>query len=253
MIIYNKKLNEKNIQELIEKIKTGKYTEINESIIKKEIIKEIKNQPNIIDKITQKSVQTKIIKKIKTNLYRGIGMFNNQKSLKTHLSTKDRNYNTLNKAINLIENHTPIQSVVDLGCGLNPLSFFKLNIQPEYICYEINEKYVQKINEFFNENNIKGIAYSKDILTLSKLPNADLYLLLKLVDSIETKKGHKISETLINKIPSKYIIISFPTKTISGRPMNVPERRWIKLMMDRLGYKYEIISDDNEIYYVITK
>lgn len=249
MKIYNKELPEKTLDKLVNSVKTGKYKEINESIIKKEILKEIKNYPSIIEKISKKKTYNLFIKNIKRNLYKGIGIFNKKTSLKEHFSTKDRDYKIYKKLFFKLK----INSIVDLGSGLNPLSYKELGIKPKYTAYEINEEYVKQINNFFKENKINGKAYAKDLLQIKRFPKADLYFLFKLLDSIEQKKGHKLSEELITKIPSKNIIVSFPTKTISGKPMNVPERRWMNLMLDRLNYNYKIIKEENEIFYIISK
>lgn len=248
MKIYNKELPEKILNKLVNSVKTGKYKEINESIIKKEILKEIKNSPSIIEKINKKKTYDLFIKNIKRSLYKGIGIFNKKNSLKDHFSTKDRDYKIYKKLFSKIKN---ITSIVDLGCGLNPLSYNKLGIKPKYTAYEINEEYIKKINKYFKENKINGNALSKDILQIKKFPKADVYFLFKLLDSVDLKKGHIISEKIITNIPSKNIIVSFPTRTISGKPMNVPERRWMRLMLERLKYNYSIIKEENEIFYVI--
>ena len=140
-----------------------------------------------------------------------------------------------------------------MGCGLNPLSYNELGIKPKYVAYEINEEYVKQINKYFKESKINGQAFSKDILQIKRFPKADVYFLFKLLESVELKKGHKISEEIIIKIPSKNLIVSFPTKTISGKPMNVPIRKWMNLMLERLKYEYSIIREENEIFYIIKK
>jgi len=61
------------------------------------------------------------------------------------------------------------------------------------------------------------------------------------------------AEKIIRKIPSQYLLISFSTKTLSGRPMNHPQRGWIEQLTKRLGYGFEIIKSKNEIFYLIKK
>ncbi|MBW3020444.1 hypothetical protein KY334_04050 [Candidatus Woesearchaeota archaeon] len=249
MKIYNYELSKETLNKLIHEVKTGKYKEIGDEIIKKEILKQLKNNPSLIEKLDKKKYLTTFIKNIKKNLYRGVAIFN-EKDLEEHFSIQDRDYKSFSKLFSKIKDKN---SIVDLGSGLNPLKYDELKFKPEYTAYEINEEYVKNINKYFKKEKINGKAYCKDILQIKTFPKADVYLLLKLLESVEQKKGHKLSEELIVKIPAKTLIVSFPTKTISGKPMNVPERRWMNLMLERLNYKYEIIKEENEIYYIVKK
>ena len=77
--------------------------------------------------------------------------------------------------------------------------------------------------------------------------------MFKLTDVLDKGKGHKVSEKIISKVPAKYVIVSFPTLTMSGKRMNFPRRKWIELMSERLNYTYEILEFSNEIFYIINK
>ncbi|MBW2997951.1 hypothetical protein KY321_00290 [Candidatus Woesearchaeota archaeon] len=249
MKIYNYELKKEQLSNLIKSVKTGKYKEIGEEIIKKEILKELKNNPSLIEKLDKKKHLVNFVKNIKKNLYRGVAIFN-EKDVEEHFSIQDRDYKYFSKIISSIKKK---DKIVDLGCGLNPLKYKELKLKSEYVAYEINEEYVNQINKFFKENKIKGKAHCKDVLQIKRFPKADVYLLLKLLESVEQKKGHKLSEEIIVNIPAKTLIVSFPTKTISGKPMNVPVRRWMNLMLERLKYSYEIKQEENEIFYIVKK
>lgn len=245
MKIYKKELSDKVFNELLNKIKSGKYKEIGEDIIKKEMLKHLQNNPSLIDKFEKKKSRDQFVKAIKQSLYKGVGVFT-QKSFEKHHSIKDRDY-----SIYAVLFQDRPKKIVDLGCGLNPLAYEKLGFSPEYIAIDINESYIKEVNKYFKDHNIKGKAQCKDILQMKTLPKADCYILFKFLESVEQVKNHKISEDIITKIPAKKIIVSFPTKTISGRKMNVPERKWFELMLDRLCLSFDRIEDENEIFYII--
>ena len=61
------------------------------------------------------------------------------------------------------------------------------------------------------------------------------------------------SEKLIENLNSRFIVVSFSTKTLSGKKMNFPERNWFGRMLMRLGKKFKKINFENEVFYVITK
>ncbi len=249
MKIYTKELKKEVLNKLILKVCSGKYKNIIKEKVKKEIVKQLTNNPSIIDKLDKKKEFEKLVKFVKKNLYKGIGVFDKGKKLEEHYSTKDRDYDIYLSIFGLTG--FP-KKIIDLGAGVNPLSYNKLGCKPEYLAYEINKGCVNQINTFFSKNKIKGKAYCKDILEI-KLPKANIYFLFKLLESIELVKSHKISEELIKKIPSKWIIVSFSTKTLSGKPMRVPKRKWFDLMLNRLDYEYTLIDTENEMFYVIHK
>ena len=86
-----------------------------------------------------------------------------------------------------------------------------------------------------------------------ELPKADICFMLKLLDSIEMEKGHRLAERLIKAVPCKWIAASFSTKTISGKKMRHPYRGWVGQLCRRLGYFYEILEFESEIFYLIRK
>jgi len=249
MKIYSKELNEKKFDELVIAASTGKYKEISKEVIKKEIIKQLRNNPALINKLEKKKHFQDLVKSVKTNLHKGIGVFTKAKGL-DHLSTKDRDYSIYKKIFELTKKP---KKIVDLGSGLNPLSYKQLECNPEYIAYEINQEQVKEINKFFEKNKINGKAYCKDVLEIKKFPIADIYFLLKLVDSLELGRGHKITENLIKDLPTKNLVISFSTKTLAGNPMNFPKRGWMDLMLERLDINFEYIETESELFYIINK
>jgi 16S rRNA (guanine(1405)-N(7))-methyltransferase len=172
--------------------------------------------------------------------------------LQIHSSTKERlpHYNSLYKKIFKLTG-TP-KTILDLGCGLNPFSlkFMKLS-NLTYYAYDLSEKEVEMINKFFRITKQKGRAYVKDIRKV-KLPKADVTFLFKMTDVID-KKGHKNTEELLKSIPSTFVVISFPTVTMSNKKMNFPQRKWVELLCERLKYDVKFRELPNEIFYVIKK
>jgi len=46
---------------------------------------------------------------------------------------------------------------------------------------------------------------------------------------------------------------ALPSRFLSGKKMNHPERRWLDYLLKRINYKYKTFNSDNEIFYLITK
>ena len=88
---------------------------------------------------------------------------------------------------------------------------------------------------------------------LIKFPKADVCFLFKVLDELERKKGRKTSEALIKVINAKWLVISFATRKVTGKPMQYPYRRWLEQMLTRLDYEFKIIEEVNEIFYIVKK
>jgi len=85
------------------------------------------------------------------------------------------------------------------------------------------------------------------------VPMQDVCLLFKVLDSLEPAKGHKFAEQLITKVPAHYVVASFPTRTITGKPMRHPYRGWMDRMLKRIGYEFQVFVEGDEVFYVVKK
>jgi len=169
--------------------------------------------------------------------------------LKTHSSTKERIefYSELNSRIYSLS----IKSILDLGAGLNPIAVANQSVI--YYAVDIKRDELQLIGKFFKKNKIRGKTIYCDLRHLDCIfPKADICLIFKVFDVLETG-GHKLAEKIIRDTDCKYFIVSFSTKTLSGQPMNHPQRGWIERLLSRLGFKFEVFKSNNEIFYLFTK
>src|SRR3989338_2274269 len=183
-----------------------------------------------------------------------------QNIIQQNTSTKER-FNIYSSIYQEIKKLKP-KRILDLGCGLNPVSLSLSNWQGEYFAYDVNQEEISFLQRFFpllkDIAGIKGQASSFNLSEIEKipfLPKADLCLLFKVTDVLEQKKykKHKITEELLQKLPCRFILLSFSTKTLSGKPMTAPERNWLKWLLERLKYQYRILSYPSEIFYLIDK
>lgn len=265
---------------LYEVKKNKKYAHIDEEIIKKEILnhsksnlksnlkkRDIKNAVKKIRSLLHKfysSYQTKKKKKIigylediknsrdKQNLFEVTN-----KILSSAISTKERidNYDFIYKKIFKI---TGIPStILDFGCGLNPVSFPYMNVKNlNYYAYDIDNNDVGFLNNYFlimKNYGLNGIAEILDVRDekISQVNYSDVTFMFKIIDIIEMKKkiSEKIIKILIKK--TKFIAVSFPTITLSGKRMNLQKRVGFELMLKRIGLNFKFFSTNNEIFYVI--
>ncbi len=202
-----------------------------------------------------------IIKSIRAELRRYSGQYSLSSNLKRsklvnskdfiellnhHSSTKERinDYPLLKEIISKINPRV----ILDLGCGLNPLAIASKNIF--YHAYDIKKEDLDIVSSYFKDNNIRGDIHNKDIRQINKFPESDLCLILKVLDILGNNKT-ELAKKFLTEINSKNFIVSFATKTLSGRPMNRPYRRWFENLLTTMSFKYELIRTNQEIFYVI--
>ncbi len=250
------------LQSIINKIKEKKELQgISVLVIKDNVLKYLKKHSLNIENISAQDSKI-IIKDIRSELRFFVGQYqispkkrDNASSsdkfeelLKTHSSTSERLefYPQLEKIILDLK----INSILDLGCGLNPLALSNKEI--EYFATDINVDELSIIEEYFKKNKFKGHTFVYDLRNISSdLPKTDLTILFKVLDVV-SKKDRKLSESIILSVKSKYILVSFSTKKISGKPMNFPERIWFEKILLRNNLKFEKFYSNNEVFYLIT-
>ena len=281
-------LEKGKIAALIENIKKKKELQsIDDDFVERYLVKYLHQEPALLKSLQENfnpksKAYVSVIKNVRSQLRRVYGLFRDdakerksvveellrsperkrsnllQQILSTHSSTQERLpiYEQLYSRIFAITGKP--KTILDLGCGINPFSFSYMKLKGcGYYAYDLDQEEIGAINKYFallkKENpSFTGKAMVADILTVN-LPKADLCFLFKMTDVIDQGKGHKRTEELLKKIPARYIVVSFATKTMSGKKMTAPRRSWMEWLCKRLGYEYSILEFPNEIFYVVKK
>ena len=144
------------------------------------------------------------------------------------------------------------KKILDLGCGLNPIYFPYKDIY--YIATDTSQEVLKKVKKYFKKNKINGEVFYldiKDLNEIKKLNKVDIVFIFKVLDLL--KKDKTLVTNIIKNIKTNFLVVSFPTKTVYGKRMNYPKRKWFENILNKLRYGYEIIRFFNEIFYVIKK
>jgi len=250
-------------KQLILKIKEKKeLSGIEDSVVEKTLNNYLEKYRINFEKISKKEMKL-IVKEVRAVLRNIVGQYRASlkskekllnsnsihKLLSTHSSTKERmpHYTELKEKISEINP----KSILDLGCGLNPIALANKKIK--YYASDINEEDLEIIKKYFSKNKFKGQVFVHDLTQTEKtLPKADLCLLFKVLDVIDTK-NHTLSKEIIIKTPCKAFLVSFATKKLSGKSMSSPKRFWFENLLMRLKIKFEKFSTNNEVFYFFKK
>lgn len=261
-------LTEGNIKKRLEKEYLEKKEKINKNKIFKKIVKSIREEIGIIygSFLTQDfKKKEKILEKIKTIPENKNNQFENKEKieelLKLHKSTRERIKYYKEIYFKIFEWYLP-KKIADLACGLNPISYIyireELKYEPFYFASDLNSNDMKFLNSYFEKFKINGIAKAYDIVNLNILKDenfikTDLVFLFKAIDSFEKIKKN-ISKTLLEKIPAKHIVVSFPTKSIiSKKDFKIEKRNWLINFIKKKEWNYKQFEVENELFFLIKK
>jgi len=145
----------------------------------------------------------------------------------------------------------PIHSIMDIGCGLHPLSipWMPLEGRPKYCAYDIYEDLAGFLNSYMTLVNVEGFAEARDVVQNPPRIKADLAFLLNAIpclEQIERSAGLKVLE----QTNADFLAVSFPVKSLGGREKGMREyyeARFSKLTgkkdwtSQRLEFKSELV------------
>lgn len=216
---------------LLELTKTKKYKNLSDELILPIIQK---YEPQTDDMRTSEFKES--LKLMKRELHKAYAVyFENKDKIKKlissggkeeeimnlHSSTKERlvNYPQFYKEIFKFTG-VP-KRIADLGCGLNPLSYKYLGSKPHYLAVDVDPFSVQMVSQYFSNEGIDGEARVGSALDLKEdFRDYDIVFMFKLLTLLEMQKKD-VTKELLPKIKSKYIVITFPTKSLGARkPLN---------------------------------
>ena len=237
-----------DIKKLIEK------QELNpKNKIIKEVVKEIRK--NIGE--TYGSYQTSQYKRKQRYLKEE----NIEELLKCHKSTRER-LNYYNKIYNSILCWYTPMAIADIASGFNPISypFFEELSGKSYFYFacDLNPEDMNFINSFFEVYGLNGDAVAMDVTKKEFLQNTnfqkcDLVFLLKALDSFESDKKNS-SKELLQQLPQKKIVVSFPTQSLVAKKEVSPlKRNWFVKFLEEMQWNYEEFEVENEMFFLIEK
>lgn len=286
MQINGRELDEEKVDYIISRIKEKtELSTIDNLVVYEQLKVELSKNSKLIDSFVagKKSSEKIIVKMMRDILRKMHGTFNNTsiskrkeifenylkdgtnkhiiELLKTHKSSQERLDIYENLYHNIFEITKNPTSILDLGCGLNPLSIiFMEDKKLNYFASDISESDLEIIGSFFKtqkelvgETKVLNLFDIKKKNIFSEFENFDMCFLFKVFDSIELSKNHKLSEIIMRNVPASWIIVSFPTKTVSGKKMNYPGRGWFEQMLGRLELFHRKLSYENEVFYIVKK
>lgn len=237
-----------------------------EQIIKK--ILESKNYKNIYPPTVERIVldtfarypQSRVENESKRRLHQISKVYNQLKSsaennLRKHSSTKERE-NFLNEFYRYIFSIVGnVETIIDVACGMNPLTYPYMKTEARYVGFDIDQEVIDQVKTEIQSTDYstKINVFPGDVYDIDEL-SSDVCFLFKVVPLLEQQKKGS-AEEILQKIKSRYIVVTFPTKSLSNneKGMELFYTEFMDKLIQRLGYQYDKMAFENELVFIVKK
>jgi len=139
-----------------------------------------------------------------------------------HTSTDERLPSIEHFYTDILRDLPPITSLIDLACGLNPLSLPWMPLAPAariHTC-DIYTDLIDFLNQFYAYFGLNAKADICDLINNVPGMHFQLALLLKTIPCLEQVEK-TIGKRLLDQIDADILLVSFPVKTLGGRSIGM--------------------------------
>lgn len=151
----------------------------------------------------------------------------------------------------------PVHSVLDLGCGLHPLSipWMPLEEGTDYLALDIYEDMVAFLNQAMALFPVRGRAVAGDLLRALPTVWSELAFILKTLPCLEqVEKG--AGRWLLEHTRADVLLVSFPLQSLGGRKgkgMEVNYPAYFEQLMAGRGWRIREFRFPNEVVFRIER
>jgi 16S rRNA (guanine(1405)-N(7))-methyltransferase len=178
-------------------------------------------------------------------------------AMRSHASTRER-IGHLDRYYPGIWSITGVpSSVLDLGCGLNPLALPWMALAPDaaYLAIDGDERPLAAVRGFLDLVGPPHEVVASDLVAEAPTRRADVALLLKLVTTLD-RQDPEAAARLLRGLDAGHAVVSFTTRSLSGRRggMEPTYRRRLDRLVADAGRVSDVgeASVANELVFVLT-
>ncbi|MGB8253324.1 MAG: hypothetical protein WCF08_08910 [Anaerolineaceae bacterium] len=177
-------------------------------------------------------------------------------AMRAHASTRERLPILETFFSTALSGITPITSVLDLACGLNPLAIPWMPLDPSvpYHACDIYGDMIDFLGDFLNHINQNGQAWGCDLSQTIPDEKVHLAFLLKSIPCLE-QLDKQLPLRLLEGIRADHLLVSFPVASLGGRGKGMHvnyETHFMKLIEGHLWQvqRFEFLG---ELAFLVTK
>lgn len=218
--------------EIVERVlRSSRYRDVDRSLLSRLADEELPRARNADD----------AVKRVKRRLHQAVGAFRGARSagaltdawtgdledaafraacadaMRDHASTRER-LPHLAAFHDGIWAHTGVpRTVLDLGCGLHPLSLPWMGIgDASYLASDVDHRPLDTVRAFLELVGQPHRIEARDIVADPPTDYADVALLLKLVTTLD-RQDPAASTRLLRGLDVRHAVVSFPGRSLAGR------------------------------------
>jgi 16S rRNA (guanine(1405)-N(7))-methyltransferase len=150
----------------------------------------------------------------------------------------------------------PVDSVLDVACGLNPLAIPWMPVGPEVRYYgcDMYSDMAEFLNAALPLLGVQGHIEACDVTQSLPAVEADVALILKSLPCIE-QLAPSSSARLLHEITCDVLLVSYPAHSLGGRakgmPRNYEQQFWD--MVQGEGWAVQRLAFETELAFVVRK
>ncbi|MBS1789623.1 MAG: 16S rRNA methyltransferase [Acidobacteria bacterium] len=174
-----------------------------------------------------------------------------KKVMSHHSSTRERLPILEEFYAEMMSDLPPIRSVLDIACGLNPLSIPWMPIaeKAEYYAFDIYRDMMGFLDGFLALIKMEGKAEACDVIRFPPTREVDVAFILKSIPCLE-QVDRASGQRLVDSVKARHLFVSFPIHTLGGRDKGMAlnyETRFHEMvsnanwMVKRFAFSTEIV------------
>ena len=177
-----------------------------------------------------------------------------QEKMRAHASTNERLPILDEFFQRCLEHLAPIHSLLDLGCGLNPLALPWMPMVKDSI-YQGNDIFADMTHfdqQFLQHNHLRGRVNCADILKDPPRQRFQVAFALKIIPLIDQiEKEH--TRQWLESIPADYLLVSFPIFSLSGKAKGMLENYSMRFtqMIENGNWKMDRFEFSTELAFLL--
>jgi len=242
--------------EIVERVRrSSRYREVDPALVERLATEELPKARTTDD----------AVKRVKRRLHQAFGAFRGvatshrdvEAAMRSHASTRER-LPYLDEFYAGIWKLTGVpRSVLDLGCGLNPLALPRMGLDPSarYIAIDADERPLATVGDFLHASGHPHEIRTLDLVSAVPDDEADVALLLKLVTTLDRQDGLAPAR-LLRGLRTTNAVVSFTTRSLGGRGrgMERTNRERLDRLVAEVGrvVAVEEASVPGELVFVLT-
>jgi 16S rRNA (guanine(1405)-N(7))-methyltransferase len=172
--------------------------------------------------------------------------------LKMHASTRER-VSLLGAFYTRLFGLTGVPRVVlDLACGLHPLSFpwMGLGTSTAYHAYDIHQPRIELLNHYFSLQGLPQAARLQDILVDPPAIKADIAFFFKEAHRFE-KRRRGCNLPMWRALDVHWLLVSLPSHSLKGADLEDQHRRLVAEIIAGENWPMTEITFENEIVFCV--